>query len=606
MTTLLIAVGSAILYMVAYHTYGRWLGRKIFNLDPSQRTPAVVREDGRDYVPSARSVVFGHHFTSIAGTGPIVGPALAVFWGWLPALLWVLFGSILIGAVHDFSALVMSLRNQGRTIGDYCGDIVNRRVRILFLLIIMFALWIVIAIFGLVIAIVFKQFPSSVFPVWTQIPIALALGWWIAKGRDIRIGGLVALALMYLTIWLSSAFPALQLVVLSPGEAVPQTGQTVLALNHLSGIAFWTILLLVYCYIASILPVQKLLQPRDFINAQQLIVAMGLLFLGLLIARPEMVAPVARMADAGSGAPLLFPFLFITIACGACSGFHCLVSSGVSSKQLRSEGDAQFVGFGSMLLEGMLAVLVILACGAGLGLVTNSAGLTGGALWESQYARWSEGLPSALAAFIPGAAMMIDSVPGVGFDFARAIMGVFVASFAATTLDSSTRLQRYVISELGNTIDVRALCNRYVATGVAVGTGLILAMFDVFRADSILAGLKKGGLGATTLWPLFGATNQLLAGLALLVATVWLYRKGKPVWITALPMAFMLVMTGWGLTLQVRGFLAAEQKDWLLIGLGGGILVLQAWMVAEAGVYVWRLRARQAAGHALPALVESA
>ncbi|MDK2970669.1 MAG: carbon starvation protein [Candidatus Sumerlaeota bacterium] len=605
MTTVLIAVASAVLYLVAYHTYGRWLARKIFQLDPSRPVPSQVHEDGKDYVPSPRSVVFGHHFTSIAGTGPIVGPAIAVFWGWLPALLWVLFGSILIGAVHDFASLVMSLRNQGRTIGDYCGDIINRRVRILFLLIIMFALWIVIAIFGLVIASVFKIFPASVFPVWTQIPIAVALGIWISRGGNLKLGGIVALLLMYLTIWLSSTFPALQFAVLDPGAAAPGGGQTSFGLSHLSGVGFWTILLLIYCYIASILPVQTLLQPRDYINSLQLIVAMGLLFLGLLAARPEMVAPAARLTDATGSAPLLFPFLFITIACGACSGFHCLVSSGVSSKQLKSEGDAQFVGYGSMLLEGMLAVLVIIACTAGLGMGSDK-GLLGADAWNGQYGLWQEGLGASLAAFIPGAANMMERIPFVTHDFARAVMGVFVASFAATTLDSTTRLQRYVISELGNSINVRALMNRHVATGIAVLTGLVLAMFDVFRADSLLEGLKTGGKGGLVIWPLFGATNQLLAGLALLVATVWLYRKGKPIWLAALPMVFMLTMTGTGLVLNLRTYLLAEKKDWLLILVGMGVLVLQTWMIVEAATYLWRLRARKAQGIALPELVESA
>lgn len=596
MDTLLIAVGAGVLYLVAYHTYGKWLARRIFGLDPARPTPATVREDGRDYVPSRKEMVFGHHFTSIAGTGPIVGPAIAVVWGWLPALLWVLFGSILIGAVHDFSALVMSLRNQGRTIGDFCGDIVNRRVRILFLVIIMFALWVVIAIFGLVIATVFARFPQAVIPVWFQIPVAVALGWWVYKRNGSPLAGsIVSVVVMYLSIWLCSHYTALQI---SP-DRLP---------SFISPLGFWTVLLLVYCFVASTLPVQILLQPRDYINSHQLMLAMGLLGLGIVVARPELVGVAPAVRPNVEGAPMMFPFLFITIACGACSGFHCLVSSGVSSKQLKSEGDAQYVGYGAMLLEGMLAVVVILACCAGLGLGFN--GLSGSDAWASKYSGWgsANGLGNVMAAVVAGGGNLIGSL-GIPADFAQGILGVFIASFAATTLDSSTRLQRYVISELASTVKVPALKNMFVATGIAVVSGLFLAMFDVFQADSLAEGLKKGGKGGMALWPLFGATNQLLAGLALLVATVWLYRKNKPVWITGLPMIFMLAMTGWGLVSELGGMLTpadGEPRNVLLLAIGTIILVLEIWMVAEACIFLAKLRAKRAAGIALPDLVESA
>ncbi len=598
MDTLFIAVGSAILYIVAYRTYGRWLSRKIFNLDPGRKTPASVHEDGKDYVPSHRSMVFGHHFTSIAGTGPIVGPAIAIVWGWLPALIWVLVGSIFIGAVHDFAALVMSLRNQGRTIGDYCGDIINRRVRLLFLIIIMFALWIVIAIFGLVIAVVFQMFPQSVLPVWFQIPISVALGWWVYKrSGNAFIGSIVSVALLYASIWLTSHFEFLQI---SP-DMLP---------GWISPVVFWTVLLLTYCFIASTLPVHVLLQPRDYINSHQLLLAMGLLALGILWARPEMTsaAPTVRMKV--EGAPLLFPFLFITIACGACSGFHCLVSSGVSSKQLKSEGDAQYVGYGAMLLEGMLAVIVILACTAGLGMGfgTENGLLTGAEAWNAKYANWgsASGLGNVLTAVIAGGGNLISSL-GIPEEFAMGIIGVFVASFAATTLDSSTRLQRYVISELGNTIRVPQLKNIFVATAIAVISGFILAVFDVFTSpDGIAQGLRTGGKGGMILWPLFGATNQLLAGLALLVATVWLYRKEKPIWITALPMVFMLFVTGWGLLDLMGGFLQAEPRNFLLLSIGAVIFVLELWMVVEAFVYMGSLKALKRSGKEIPELFESA
>lgn len=609
MDTVLIAFGSATAFIVAYHTYGRWLARKIFQLDPNALTPSKVRADGKDYVPSPRSMVFGHHFTSIAGTGPIVGPAIAVIWGWLPALIWVLLGSIFIGAVHDFAALVMSLRNQGRTIGDYCGDIINKRVRLLFLTIIMFALWIVIAIFGLVIAIVFARFPQAVLPVWFQIPIALALGWWVyKKGGNLLFSSIIAVGSVYVMIYLCSRFPALQIQIFSTdaAKAADTTGRSGIVVSWMSPVALWTILLLIYCFIASTLPVQTLLQPRDYINSHQLLISMSLLGLGILVARPEIVAPASHINDPGIDAPFpVFPFLFITVACGACSGFHCLVSSGVSSKQLTKETDAQYVGYGAMLMEGMLAVLIILACCAGLGMGFN--GLTGSEAWAAKYANWgaAAGLPNVMTAVISGAGNIMGALH-LSSDFAEGIMGVFIACFAATTLDSSTRLQRYVINELGNTVNIRPLKNIFVATGIAVASGFVLAMFDIFQYESFFDGLRQGGKGALKLWPLFGATNQLLAGLALLVATVWLYRKQKPIWITGLPMIFMLFVTGWGLISLVGSFSNPEQPDYFLLTIGLAILILEAWMIVEACLYVFRLHSLRVQGGEMPEMFESA
>ena len=260
MNPLLIALGSLVLYIIAYHTYGRWLARKIFKLDPNAPMPSVALNDDKDYVPTNKSVLFGHHFTSIAGTGPIVGPAIAVIWGWLPALLWVLFGSILFGAVHDFGALVVSMRNRGQTVGDIAGRVLTPRVRLLFLLILFMALTIVLAIFGLVIAVVFKSYPAAIFPCLVQIPLAMIIGIWLhRKGVHLFVPSLIALALMYLTVsygnvgWMGSLNASL--------AAWPLTT--------------WVVVLLVYSYVASVLPVWTLLQPRDYINSLQLLSALG-------------------------------------------------------------------------------------------------------------------------------------------------------------------------------------------------------------------------------------------------------------------------------------------------------------------------------------------
>ena len=256
MLTLLIAVGAFVGYLIAYNTYGRWLSRKIFQLDPEAPVPSVALNDDRDYVPTSKGVVFGHHFTSIAGTGPIVGPAIAIMWGWVPALLWVLFGSIFIGAVHDFGSLVVSLRNRGQTVGDIAGRVLNPRVRILFLAILLFALWVVLAIFGLVIASVFKLFPESILPVFLQIPIAVAIGLWLhRKGVGLFIPSAIALGLMYLTVWFGAGCPG----VAGSGGALGEGIRSLNAEMATWPIWAWSALLLAYCFVASVLPVWSLL-----------------------------------------------------------------------------------------------------------------------------------------------------------------------------------------------------------------------------------------------------------------------------------------------------------------------------------------------------------
>ena len=561
MSSVLLAVGAAALYLAAYHTYGKFLARRIFRLDPDAVCPSKALEDNVDYVPTKRPILFGHHFTSIAGTGPIVGPAIAVIWGWVPALVWIIVGSIFMGAVHDFGAMVVSLRNQGRSIGDIASDVVNRRVRTLFLLIIFFELWIVVAIFGVVIAVVFDMFPEAVVPVWLQIPIALWLGHMVyRKGASLRPLSIVAVILLYATVVLGAFVP----VKMPP-------------LFGLSPVAVWVILLLGYAYVASTLPVQTLLQPRDYINAHQLFIALALLMLGVLTARPDMVAPAANLSP--EGAPPIWPMLFVVVACGAISGFHSLVSSGTSAKQCDAETSALGVGYGSMLLEGMLAVFVLIACGAGLalGLTVNGETVTGAAAFSHQYASWSAaaGLGSKVSAFVIGASNMIEAVE-IPRTIAMTVMGVFVVCFAATTLDTATRLQRYIVGELATTWGAPALARKHPATLIAVGTALLLAFSE------------GSGKGALSLWPLFGSINQLLAGLALLVITVYLAHRKTPIVYTLIPMIFMLAMTGWAMTLNLGEF--SSSGDWLLFSIGLAVFALEIWMVVESVLVLWRIR----------------
>jgi len=371
MNSLLLAVGCAIAYVIAYKTYGRFLARRIFNVQPDSPTPAHVKADGTDYVATKKEILFGHHYTSIAGTGPIVGPAIGVIWGWLPAILWVIFGSIFMGAVHDFGSIMVSIRHEGRSIGDIAGDLISPRVRIIFLIVIALLLMMVIAVFCLVIATLFNLYPQSVLSIWLEIPIAVWLGYMIySRGKPALPYSLIGLVFLYFAVWLGTQFP-LQLP----------------AIGGIQPAVTWTVILLIYAFIASTLPVTRLLQPRDYINGHELFVVMGVLSLAVLVARPEIVAPAINTAS--TGAPALWPLLFVVVACGAISGFHSLVGSGTTSKQLSAEDHARTIGYGGMLAEGMLAVLVIIAVSAGIGLaVKGQAGATGHQAWLAKYSNW--------------------------------------------------------------------------------------------------------------------------------------------------------------------------------------------------------------------------
>ncbi|MGV7223327.1 MAG: carbon starvation CstA family protein [Nitrospinales bacterium] len=580
MDALLIMILAFVGYIAMYHLYGKFIAKKIFALSGTATTPAVELEDGIDYVPTKKEVIFGHHFTSIAGTGPIVGPAIAIIWGWVPALLWIFLGSIVMGAVHDFGALIISMRNQGKSIADYTAKYINSRTRFLFFLIVFLELWIVISIFGLVIAVVFAMYPASVLPVWLEIPIAVYLGHLVyKKGKSVMGWSIFAVIVMYVTVVLGYFVP----IKMPAVAGIPATG-------------VWTIILLVYAFIASVLPVTTLLQPRDFINSHQLVIAMALLVLGVIFSafggRLEIVAPVLQTAPAK--APPMWPFLFITIACGAISGFHSLVSSGTSAKQVRNEEDSLFVGYGGMLMEGTLATVVIIAVAAGIGMgYTTEAGvtLTGVAAWTTHYSSWAAaaGLGSKIAAFVDGSANMI-SVIGIPKGIALVIMGVFVASFASTTLDTATRIQRYVISELFGGFNLNFLTNRYAATTVAVGSALILAFVT-----------GASGKGALKLWPLFGAVNQTLAALALIVITLYLKARGGLKWmVSGIPAAFMAVMTLWASIMNQVKF--GSTHNILLQAINIIIIAIAAWILIE-GVIKFFSNGEKPEEHAEPLTV---
>lgn len=570
MNTVLLVLLSFMGYIVAYHTYGSFLSRRIFGLCPHAATPSETHEDGIDFVPTNRAIIFGHHYTSIAGTGPIVGPAIGIIWGWVPAMIWVFVGSIVMGGVHDLGAVVLSMRNEGKSIAECAARLMEKRLRYAFFLIIFLLLLIVIAIFGIVIAAVFSRFPESVLPVWLQIPIAMALGWSIYKRKwNVTLLTGIAVILMYATVAMGQFTP----LTMPSGAAVPQTG-------------LWVIVLLIYAFIASTLPVTILLQPRDYINAWQLFIAMGLLVLGVIAAGIQgnlgLVAPAFNPHPAG--APPMVPFLFITIACGAISGFHALVGSGTTSKQVAREPHAHFVGYGAMLMEAALATVVIAAVAAGIGIAYQTSDgsiLTGTAAWQCHYSSWaaSQGLGSKLTAVVVGSANMIASL-GLPIELATVIMGVFIASFAGTTLDTATRIQRYVVAEIASALNIKFLSRRYAATSIAVLTAAALAFAT--GAD---------GKGALKLWPLFGSANQLMAGLVLMLITDHLTKKGGITFLlTGIPCLFMLAITLWAVGIKEIDFI--NQRMWMLAVINGLVFLLAVWVVVE-GFFVLRRSKRR-------------
>lgn len=555
MNSFLLVVLALAGYMVAYHTYGKWLGRKIFRLSDTTPMPSHELHDGVDFVPAKKHILFGHHFTTIAGLGPIVGPAIGIIWGWLPAFIWVFAGSIFMGAVHDFSTLVISARHQGKSLGELTGDLISPSARYAFQFIMQLLLFIVLSVFVMIEGVLFGMYPESVIPVWMQIPIAVWLGWKIRSGKNDLLYSLLAVLFMYLTIVAGAYLPV---------KIFPLAG---------SPVNTWCLLMFVYVYFASTVPVQKLLQPRDYINAHQLIIAMGLLFLGLAIAHPTVSAPAVNPSAyaPGSDVPDLMPILFITIACGAISGFHSLASSGTTVKQIDREKDTLFVGYGGMIWESFLAVLVLMAVAAGLGMGMEDEGIlyTGREAFNHHYTSWAsaEGLGAKLGAFITGAANLFHSL-GIPVNVGQTVIAVFIVSFANTTLDSATRIQRLSLQEIFRNRQgkvIRPMNNRYVAT------------FFVVLAAALMTFADEAAQGAMKLWPLFGSLNQLLAALALGVVTVYLFRKKWNIWVAFIPMVMVLIFTLWSMFENLIRFIGANNL--LLTLISCVILLLTAWLL---------------------------
>ena len=540
MNGIVFIVVALVLYFLAYRFYAKFLSEKIWKLDPKAVTPAHKFDDGFEYVPTRTSVVWGHHFTSIAGAAPIVGPIIAAIWGWLPGLLWIVFGTIFMGAVHDFGTLVTSLRHGGRGIADYLKDLMGTRAMQLMYVVVFFVLVLVAAVFIHVIATFLSKFSEATLSIWIEIPLAIIIGCIVHYKWKVNliVASLLAVAIMYAFILVGVQFP------------IPATYTT------------WVVVLLVYMLIAARLPVWLLVQARDSINAYQLFIALGILTIGIfaLGGAAQVAAPAVRIAP--EGAPPIWPFLMIVIACGAMSGWHSLVGSGTTPKQIDKETDAKVVGYGSMLGEGYLAVIALLTAVVGLGVVgyNESYAAYGAASWPLI---WAEGGKTFL---------MPLGIPAV---YATTFMTVVVVSFAMTTLDSAMRFTRIAVAESAKTFGwPKILQGRTVSLlpGIAVIAALALSGYQM------------------QLWPLFGATNQVMASLALLAAGVFLWTLGRRSRYYIIPFFIAIITSMTAMAYMVIGTWIPGGQ-WVLAGIGI-VIFLCALGVVILAYQTWRTKVK--------------
>jgi carbon starvation protein len=534
-----------------WFVYSKFIASRIYQLDPDFVTPAHEFRDGVDFVPTNKFVLWGHHFTSVAGAAPIVGPAIAVYWGWVPAVLWVTLGTIFFAGVHDFGAIWASARNKGKSIGALSRDVIGKRTRSLFMVVIFLVLLMVNAVFGVVIAGLFIDTPTAVFPAWAAIAVALVIGQLLHRNFNLTFLSILGVAALYAAIYVGSLLP-----IELPERAL-----------GLEANANWLIVLFVYAAIASTLPVWMLLQPRDFINGIQLFIGLLLLYGAVLISLPDISAP-AFNNQLAADSPSMVPLLFVTIACGAVSGFHGIVSSGTTSKQLDKETDSRFVGYLGAVGEGSLALITIVA-------VSGAALAATPELWHQIYEQYGE---AGAATFVQGGAQLIENGWGVPIAVSTTLLATMVVLFAATTMDTGVRLQRYIIQEWGEIYGIGVLRNGIVATLVAVGCCLLLA----FGAGG------ASGSGGLVIWPLFGSTNQILAGLTLLVISVMLIKLGRPVRYTLIPMIFVMTTSAWAALLKLIEWYQAG--NWLLVAIDVIVLVTSVLVMLEAASVVSRYR----------------
>ena len=531
--------------VAAYFVYGKLIERRL--VSPTDAvTPAEAQQDGVDFYPAKRVVLFGHHFASIAGAGPILGPVLAVaFFGWGATALWILLGVVLIGAVHDYMALMISVRHGGASLHDVARSAIGKSARVLFLVFVWIGLVLVITAFCNAAAGTFVKAPEIVVPTFSLMGIAVLFGVLNYKLRlHTAINTAIALALLVFVMWLGFKFP--------------------IRLDERFGVAaenvksVWLVLLIVYGVVASVLPVWVLLQPRDYIATWILVVGMGLGIAGVAYVHPTFTAPAFTEPVTAKGP--VWPMLFIIVACGAVSGFHCLVAGGTTSKQLGSERHGLSIGFGSMLVEGALAIQALIAVGAGLYYSGAQAQAAGGGFALQEILKPDGGGP--ITAFGRGFDVLTQPFLGpVGgwlgvVGFGMIIGTTMVNAFVMTTLDTAVRLARFITTELAGPV-VPVFRNRVVASLAAAVPAYLLAVApDAFRS----------------IWPMFGAANQLIAALALIVISAYLIKHHKPALYTMIPAALMLATTMAALLWQAYSHLIAAAKPNYVLGVTALVL----------------------------------
>ncbi|NLF25438.1 MAG: carbon starvation protein A [Deltaproteobacteria bacterium] len=516
----------ALIFLAAYFSYGTFLAKQA-DIDPARPTPAHSEQDGVDRVPAPPAVLLGHHFSSIAGAGPIVGPIIAALaFGWLPVLLWIVLGSIFIGGTHDFFSLIASIRHHARSIAEIAKEYISPLSYKLFLIFIWVTLVYVLAVFTDLTAETFTADPGVASA--SVIFVALAIGFGLSIYRlkvNLKLATLIFVSLLFAAIAL--------------GHKVPLEASMLPSFLGEDPSQRWRILLALYCFVAAVLPVWLLLQPRDYLSSYLLYVGIVAAFVGICLGGFAIEYPALKGWSSPELGPLL-PILFITVACGACSGFHSLVSSGTSSKQLNKESDARLIGYGSMLIEGLVAVVATLAV----------AMLLPGDVATRQPPPMVYGI--SMGKFL--ATVGVPEKLGVSFGL------LTLSAFILTTLDTATRLARYVMEEFFNWRGRFFSC---LATLLTLLPLAALALMDFRGPDGELIPAWK------IIWPVFGVSNQLLAALALLVIAVWRKKAGKRVDFVAWPMIFMAVMATWSLILLIgrHGFSPIGAAAALLLGL---------------------------------------
>ena len=515
MNSLLLMVGSIIVFIIAYATYGAWLAKK-WGVDPSRATPAHKINDGIDYVPTSPSILLGHHFASIAGAGPINGPIQAAIFGWVPVYLWIMIGCIFFGAPHDMGSLLASIRHKGKSIGEVIGDTMGDTGKKLFSIFAWLTLLLIVAAFTNIVATTFANTPEAATSSILFMIIAIVFGYFVyRRGVSIKIGTVVGVILLFASVWIGTQYP--------------------LSLS----VNTWIVILAVYIFAASTAPVWILLQPRDYLNSYLLYAMIIGSVLGIIIYRPEI--QLDAVTSFSVNGQYLFPILFVTVACGAISGFHALVGSGTSSKQLNNEKDVRIIGYGAMLIEGVLAVVALI----------TAAYLSKGEFLDKLSTIgptnvFAEGVGTFMSKF------------GIPYQSGKTFVALAVSAFALTSLDTATRLGRFIFQEYFEdpTKEKQSpLTNMYVSTTITVILGAILAVG-----------------GYSVIWPIFGSANQLLSALALMAVALWLKKQKRTYSMLTIPMIFMLIVTLCALVLLAKNNIASG--NYILVGFSVALFIL--------------------------------